>query len=227
MRLISPFKDYYDFICYQYGQDPNLVYLRRPFKGDAQYPKIPDEDRGWLDIPRLRKQEPAPPKGRYIRLESEIIVVCHHVFPILSHVEHDRDRDPVLCAPQRIVKREILDEEKHQHILQPDWQGHAELPKAPPPAAMKRILRAVGAPVFTVLRNEWKNFVLDENVPILKDTPIPSVLSPQQIWQELVDVLENVLRDSPDKEPPKSVNNTERIIAAGFDLKTSFRHPIK
>ena len=40
-------------------------------------------------------------------------------------------------------------------------------------------------------------------------------------------MMNNVLRKSPDKEPPVTIGNDDRIEAAGFDLKTSFRHPIK
>jgi hypothetical protein len=44
---------------------------------------------------------------------------------------------------------------------------------------------------------------------------------------EIYNFIQNVLRKNPDTIPPVEVKNENKILSAGFDLKTSFRNPIK
>jgi len=44
------------------------------------------------------------------------------------------------------------------------------------------------------------------------------------MWQSIYSALTNVLRTDPDKQPPATLNNQEKIWASGFDEKVSFRH---
>jgi hypothetical protein len=60
--------------------------------------------------------------------------------------------------------------------------------------------------------------------PILKNTPIPSMIPAR----ELYNALDNYLRSMNNDKNIEIVNSDlDKIINRGFDKKTSFRHPIK
>lgn len=117
-------------------------------------------------------------------------------------------------------------------------QNELDLPVVyPKEEEVLECVRSVGAPVFMV--EGFDDFEpgrantsfpatihVYENVPVLVDCGIPSLLPPEQAWQLVYEALTSILRKDPDKEPPRTVSNEERIIAAGFD-KRSFRHPTK
>jgi hypothetical protein len=65
--------------------------------------------------------------------------------------------------------------------------------------------------------NIWKNFPL-------RNTDFPKVMHAQDVWQQLQFFLTNTLRIN--DRPMLEVEEKYKIIGAGFDLKTSFRHPV-
>jgi hypothetical protein len=54
----------------------------------------------------------------------------------------------------------------------------------------------------------------------------PSLISPQQMYQDLAMFMGNRMKDTPDVQPPVELNNRQKIVKAGFDLIQSFRHRI-
>jgi len=92
--------------------------------------------------------------------------------------------------------------------------------------------RVVGAPVFMIDGIHWgydsqhrKQPIIkvSPEIPITRDYGVPAVCSAEQMWQSVEHVITSVLKKSPDLEPPLKISNDEKIIAAGFDIKTSFR----
>ena len=53
---------------------------------------------------------------------------------------------------------------------------------------------------------------------------VAGIMSAEQCYQEISHFLGNVLRENPDTKPPVQVDDKHKIIGAGFDTKTSFRH---
>ncbi|MBO7445322.1 MAG: hypothetical protein J6T86_02805, partial [Bacteroidales bacterium] len=69
-------------------------------------------------------------------------------------------------------------------------------------------------------REYWQvNHVLIEN-PILKETWLTKVLSPESVWTNVY----NYLVATKDEPVQDRRTNTEKILSAGFDTKTSFRN---
>jgi len=60
--------------------------------------------------------------------------------------------------------------------------------------------------------------------PILRDTSIPSFISPLSMWVKLTDYISSKRNDR-----VVEIKNTdvEKAVNHGFDKKTSFRHPVK
>ena len=69
-------------------------------------------------------------------------------------------------------------------------------------------------------REYWQvDHALIEN-PILKETWLTKVLSPESVWTNVY----NYLVATKDEPVQDSRTNTEKILSAGFDTKTSFRN---
>lgn len=129
-----------------------------------------------------------------------------------------------------------------EHLFGKDrgWpEKHSVLPTtATSPEQLDPVLRAVGAPVFAladVIAKEFPNAAricdvelrVHKRIPVLKDLGLPAYAPPTAVWQEIARVLTSVLRKDPDKQPPCVIANDDRVEAAGFDLVSSFRHPVK
>jgi len=65
---------------------------------------------------------------------------------------------------------------------------------------------------------------VEDRIPILQNVGFASVMPAEQCYQEIAHYITNVLRDNPDIRQPVEVDDKYKIVAAGFDTKTSFRH---
>lgn len=200
MKIQSRFKDYYDHISHRFGADPNVVYVRRPFSGIDVSIQLVDSHffRSTLKDETYRSME--------------FVVAGPHVFPVIrSYLKNTVS---------------ILNKD-HDPFLKKNWRGDdVELPSLPGVKKLQALVKEVGQPVFYVRRNPRGNLSLLHDIPILKDIGLPGIISPEQMWQDIYSTITNVIRPNPDKAPPVEVDNLHKIYAAGFDPKSSFRHPV-
>lgn len=63
------------------------------------------------------------------------------------------------------------------------------------------------------------------HMPRLLETGVQRSIPPEQAWQSLSAFLARQLDQK--SNSPNTQTNADKIVAAGFDLKTSFRHPVK
>ena len=228
MRIISRYQDYYDFVGKRYGEDPDAVYVRR----DTGSPVV--QSRVGLHLLFCNygpvDRETRKPLPTY---ECTYLVAGTRVFPYLTYdPAQDCNRGPKrvvsleefkLCFYDRL---ESYAKSDYEYVLRPNC--------GVPPKTLIELIQAVGAPVFEVPRVTY-NFSGHEDdrrvftvhvasqVPVLRDYGIPALVSPEQMWQNIYSCLQNVLRKNPDKAPPVELGNNDKIVKAGFDLKTSFR----
>ena len=215
MKIISKYRDYYDFVSKRYGEDPACIYLRRDFvmrdrEIDVEYPRADlfQDTRArdsWGILPHLPSLVFVVAAKWCVPFFERGNAVTRVVFP-----EHD-----ALFATKRVGRRDV-----------------PQRPGIPEGAVLEKIVRAVGVPVFKVLGwhfaySDGKSYLrIDKRVPVLDHYGLSAIVPPEQMWQEVYSTLQNVLRVSPDRAPPVEVGNEYKIHAAGFDLKTSFRHPV-
>ena len=218
MKIISPFKDYYDWVAGKYGGgDPRLVYKRTKIEGKNT------KDRAWHDIV----------SGRW--------------YP-LSTINADRYRQGksmygfnvlIFCGRQYLVVKidgatNIFSEEKHPDL----WEILNRTPKGIASLLVEHtsidfylgkqtqfaenLCKQYDQPVLLIVDN--LGATVSNRIPVLQDVGFASVMSAEQCYQEISHFLGNVLRESPDTKPPVEINDKYKIIGAGFDTKTSFRH---
>lgn len=218
MKIISPFKDYYDWIAGKYGGgDPRLIYKRTKIQGkDAK-------DRVIYDIVSGRSYELSSLNANRYRLGKST-----YSFNIL-----------IFCGRQYLVVKidgatNILSEEKHPDL----WQMLNKTSKGITSLLLKstsidfylgkqtqfaeNLCKQYDQPVLLIING--LGAVVDDRIPVLQDVGFASIMSAEQCYQEISHFLGNVLRESPDTKPPVEIDDKYKIIGAGFDTKTSFRH---
>jgi hypothetical protein len=215
MKIQSRFKDYYDYIGHKYGSDPYVVYIREPIKKTE------------IDCKGLFYDDVFNERSEYF---IRFIIAGSNVVPFVCYWEKQEQEkwiDPNSFTPS-VLKYERFGEQHHS-LLRKSWRlkgQELEMPKYPTGEKLNDLIRLVGAPVFEVKEVHHEYVIVSERIPILNDLGFPSFISAEAMWQDIYATLTNVLRKNPDKEPPVKVEEKYRIHAAGFDLKTSFRHPI-
>jgi|SRR5579859_3614037 len=234
MRIISKFKDYYDFIGNRFGQDPGIVYMRTKLTPkQAQTPFVVVE-RG-KPTPTLF-EESERENGGWI-YSTAYVVAGDKVVPLVRISERipgcDIDGysswaysyEPMTEAMWNWIRGK----ERHLYRMNFSWGDRSKTweeftSKFEDPsykAAIISLVKRVGAPVFLVTHRQ-----IEENVPIMSEMGVASVVPPEVMWSQIYTTLVSVLRNDPDKAVPVTLDNDARIEKAGFDLKSSFRHPV-
>ncbi len=198
MKIISKYKDYYDYLQGVYGVDEKLILDRRDFAN----PTIISD----INIIRLYiagniiegyqyydKFYYGKDIEQFARPESELNnrqLKENCYFVKRSKFHHD---DYVIR--KSIVKdiKNVNEITKCPILMEHYWGANAEVPN-------------IG------------NFI---KYPKLELLNVKSVLKPHDIWIMLSSWLSSQIKDA---VPNPEQTNKEKILAAGFDLKTSFRN---
>lgn len=252
MKIISPFRDYYDRIAHQYGGgDPKTVYVRPvylprtevetppgcPFVDDfhraatirkhwsdptvEEYHILCVAGRGWL----MEYNPKAIPVGRDEYNRPQYESTCRIVEP---------PEEAWGWRRTRVGKRERMVRDGSRQVFS---AGTAPFVQGLPHPWIVEVSRRASLyrgnfkpmPVFVIRRineahSQCVQFV--ERTPVLSSLGLPAFLSAEQCYQEIAYFVGNVLRESPDMKPPVEIGNRDKIVAAGFDLKQSFRHRV-
>lgn len=246
MIIVSKFKDYYDHIGYVYGQDPGIQYRRMGAEPEeftsSGYNGKPYTWKGHTFSIQVRTE----PELNRLRIPSEFrwnrkkmpydearwytdwICVAGVVYPVVGRRDSTRAWDLRLSEKEKEEARAIkptLVTPNH-----PLWEAMGEENQrnlAPyTSAAMTDIQIKAQMPVLR-LDNPWTKrdwFTIECEVPVLAEYGFPGVVDAGHIWQEISHFVVNVMRGHPDALPASSQTNNDKIQAAGFDLKQSFRH---
>lgn len=209
MKIKSKFKDYYDYVAHIYGGgDPNIVYVRNNFERTEW---------GYFQVP----------------FEKDIWSLPHHII----HIEYDlkwcivAGKCYLLVSPLYQDEWSLYTQEhpisKHFTNSRVNYLGKFD-------QNLVELSRIVNAPVFAIrgTHRDWKNkktyVEIDCNVPILSNLGFASIITPEQMYQDISYFLGNIMHVSPDMmpEPNPAMTDKERILSHGFDVKQSFRHRV-
>ena len=231
MRIISPFKDYYDHVAYIYGGGDN----RHVYQRSIITPK--KEDFCFFDD--------------IVEETSDKIVLTSSRNNNLGHLPHFYDGGKylyMLCCiagQQHYLRRHVLEEPefklinikdlkkddsylltRFEHYLLTQFeQQFKQINKD-----LLSISRDLDAPVFMIssIRSDGRkfHFYINKKIPTLSNYGFASVISPEQMYQNIEYFISNLINECPDLAPiPKPpMTNKEKILSHGFDLKKSFRH---
>jgi hypothetical protein len=218
MKIVSPFKDYYDYLVGVYGIDETIVYVRNTLAKGYVTTEKKVFDFHPFAIPPGYKTKYVVVNGR------KYLFVCpsnsYLVKPKWELYDFDKHHGHEFIS-QRYFRRKDLEEQQKDYI-----GGTSQ--------ALIDLSKEVGAPVFSVTGFSWVErskktnrkyeYLLDDEVPMLSEYGFPNIIPANQLYQELEHYLCNVLRDSPDTKPPVTISDKDMIESKGFDKKISFRH---
>jgi hypothetical protein len=225
MKIHSQFKDYYDHVAYAYGGgDPKVLYLRNRLGALKHY--YTDHLVEGLDI--VQKGLPYTNDDELYRKfnhRSKWLAINGKIYLILNKVA-------AMYEAPIPENWQVLTEEKHPEIWtylhKVHWWARGEVKQyiAREMPEVLELSRKVGAPVFTFDHKSWRNDIVhvDGNIPILGTMGVPALIPAEQLYQDIAYFIGNTIKLSPDMMPATVMTDKEKIAAAGFDLKQSFRH---
>jgi hypothetical protein len=238
MKIKSPFKDYYDYVAWQYGGgDPDLVYVRDRLKdlkqvsgGHGQYESFIDlKDPGLIDSLGFLKHSFLGKGGLAIESDFDFkwLSICGHAY-LLVQKKYENDW-------------KVLNQKEHSDVWDYlttnvrssfSWMRNDKAKSFPESHIGNRsillddISKTLKAPVFYFKLFSYSSgcITIDSRIPILEQLGIDKIIPPEQLYQDISYFMANVLRDSPDLIVNDNMTDKEKIVQHGFDLKQSFRH---
>jgi len=226
MKIVSPYKDYYDYLAHIYGQDNHVVYLRGEIVDATRKTHFSmychhtslcfPEFYNCVDVPNH-------PKWHF-----RFLVVCGRQYLCVRKRNENMDFTP--------YPWEIYDAHKHSDIqlgFKPrySWQGLSNKSNAyykgeynPKLIELSKLLQQ---PVFFIDGNtgsgDSRVVLVNSFVPKLGELGFASIMTAEKLYQDIEYFIGNTLKDNPDIAPPVNVSDKDLIVAKGFDIKKSFR----
>lgn len=192
MKIISKYRDYYDFLSGVYGTDTKIILDRRVFD---KYEIFPSDD-------------------KIIDLH-----ICDYIFEGFIRDNKIYWGENLLeIAEEPISKPWDFNKEESAWIKYRDTRfshyGGNGVARKFFPYKDKKLTNTVNK--CSILIRQYSDSFY--RFPKLSELNIKTVLSPKDIYLMLSEWL------APNDNTTDTRSNTEKIVSAGFDLKTSFRH---
>lgn len=229
MKIKSPFKDYYDHVAHMYGGgDPKFVYVRIPIDESKRTVKLnhvlASPFNGTYDDRYILA------KNTYVNRRKHIIIAGNH-YLLLSRTPPGEVIQPYKLFTEKNfpkVFEKIRETAKRYSWEYLRWSGYKDFEQGKRFPFLDEIARSVNAPVFmvesVVRERDSSTVTIESNIPILADYEIPSLITPEQMYQDISYYVANTMHVSPDLVVNDNMSNKEKIVQHGFDLKQSFRH---
>ena len=209
MKILSDFKDFYDYLQDYYGIDNQLVFHRKRqslllnSKQELIEDKISSFEivqyayKTFIDKKNFEHQYDYSGTLKEVTKKKRVLFFCGKIYEISSFIDGKNEK---------IVIEESFNLSKYDKILK-------QLEE-------KQIVSAV---IYAKKINfeTRDSFDLIQINPILSNLGFNLFLSEQDTYQNI----EMYLRKLKNTEKTISIDNKNKIIQAGFDLKTSFRKP--
>lgn len=230
MRIISKYKDYYDYLQGIYGIDEKLILDRT---GNFATP-----ERFRTNVLRYKHNRDLYEIVRFWicgRLIEGLFNIGTGIFLYGEDLKELASNDKVQGTGKfrYYINQHKSDTDFFWYINLPQKRGWTKVAKYPIPFEIanqlnRRLFDDIKKPICPndaeqcpILYDAGFNVPNYVKFPILSDFEFHKVYSAHDLWILLAEWLGR------EKEIPNNQTNEEKIISNGFDLKSSFRHPIK
>jgi hypothetical protein len=211
MRIKSKFKDYYDFIAHQYGGgDPKVVYSR-----DRIAPLSESGTDIGVNLGRGRVRPLPYPYSSFTKYTFRWVAIAGKYYLIYSN--QDSENFKVVTQGSEVYN--LLKKERPYLTRRSENKEFI----ASPSSELIKLSRELKQPVFT-LDLHLNGYRAMSTIPNLGELGFASLISPEQMYQDIAYFIGNTINESPDLAPPNHMTDKEKIAQHGFDLKQSFRH---
>lgn len=253
MHIVSKFADYYDKVGPMYGIDRSIIYVRHQQELDTEDTIGQKEFRAFVKLydsilgKTLNLSYPVEDKPKEkTKTKFNLVGFCGKVYVILVN-ETNKDipgkyysyHDPaptieILAGASLIKRLTELSEEREKdkkgasksYTHFNPFETTLEAIKEIEQTDFTKLFFHIKAPVFMYTQHTknpgWNtpssSIIIN---PILKDTGFIKVKNPNEAFQEIQQYISGVLGTGHNE--PVVTDDRYKILAAGFDLKTSFR----
>jgi len=215
MKIISKFKDYYDYLIGIYGSDEKLVYDRRfehLITADSLNLSGTDEKPASIRISICNtKYDFYYYKGNWYHTPGELARMNVLIYgePDLS-AKYSRYRSSYGDAAESFYDEKVRYTDVNTKSREPIL------------ISCTPDLYRSGSPMLDLSGDQvvYESNKVKYGVPILKEFPLPKYLGPGEIYNS-ISLFLGWLNDNP--EIPNTQDDKEKILSHGFDLKNSFR----
>lgn len=224
MKIISKFKDYYDYVAHTYGGgDPKIIYNRSRLGelhqvGSVSYTRTLEVEFSLASLKIPFRHIHSPLNSYYGEYGFRWLSVCGKPYPLINVDDK--------VTGSLYQKHELFNFQKHKHLLDPrDWGNKIiRLQIGVERRSLVELSKKIGHPVFEILHHGNKATYINGDCPILGNLGFASVYPAEQLYQDLSYFIVNKMKDSPDLAPRIEISDKEKITQHGFDVKQSFRH---
>jgi len=236
MIIKSSFKDYYDFVAKQFGGgDPRVVYARGRLAPIKNIDGAMVEGTLEVEIDNCPLEDLS--RRRYFTRWSEeydeknyaYLVICGKCYLIWSDLSIDKNNlNSYSLVPVDLIEETL--KKKSRYYWRPYDFGIVFGKESP---FLIELSRKIKEPVFVIQEVNYFGYgrtqrsakiIIAGQCPILNEIGIPAIIQPYQMYQDIAYFVGNTLKPVPDNAPPVEVTNRMKILKAGFDLVTAFRH---
>ena len=219
MIIKSRFKDYYDFVGMQFGGgDPRVCYARERLSADDYF----DVE---VDSFPLRNPNDYHPDGSYKdreKFEQVYLVVAGRLYLLSRPRTCEISHHNINSYHLKYWPAKAKEPTKKTKFW---WRGdQSQMAFGVERPFLVDLCRAVRSPVLAVEAIAHGQVRIAGQCPILQEVGMASAIPAFQMYQEIAYFVGNTMKACPDTVPPVDVSNQEKILKAGFDLKSSFRH---
>lgn len=230
MKILSKFKDYYDYVEYLYSQeggDPANTYVRRDVEGRDEYSDI------WFSI-GVKGGIPAKPSPKgsiFWKRNPDVFPWAYKWCSVCGKLYLLVTEEPGVCLPKYKLITEahpsldlVYSRSPGVWFKEPDIKDLIGVPNS----ACVEVSKKLQIPVFILEDPHYKHLrepfhvTLNRTVPNLGELGFASLFTAEQMYQEIAMFLTS-LRDNPDSLPPVDISDKDRLTQKGFDAKISFR----
>lgn len=224
MKIITKEKDYYDYVSKVYGEDEKIIFNRLREIDFSNFETLdnthPDDD-----FKSIKIEESVPISSfpycdyrKYRSIYYEAVVFCGipYLFRFVETYNNEKYHERITPEYLKSTRSRWSDSNLHNEIEveHPFWIN---------------IHKKLNTPLFVFTGFEYVNYKkrsttsyinIKKHIPLLKDYNFQDFMEPEQCWQFISQFISLHLISN---DPPLELDNKERIVKAGFDLKTSFR----
>lgn len=220
MKIISQFKDYFDYLVYQYGVDEKLVLDRRGIgKFATEYNNSAVGSYTGMTISHNDvSNDPMPRSGRYYeeRLTNRIDEVETNVWLVVN------GRGYPLLRTEVYPNKYVLADDTNTTISKRFWMRVPKNVAGTELNVFKALSMACKRHVFIAWAfNRSEHWEIDGNVPNLGELKFAKILDAQAMYLQTVDFISENFVDKGEEIAVQS--SLQKIESHGFDKKTSFR----
>lgn len=226
MRILSKFKDYYDFAQPYYDGGENSVtfireqksyekdvntFLVKDFSGDQRISWR--HPQAYIDFPEVEEALGGSTHAeQYFIAIADQLVSFHKITP-----DFQADAEDFYFSTERGVKVFTINRYRSNKHTIPEILKTSDYKK------VVELQQEFGSPIILIHFGSNKKIKIEVN-PNLMEYKINHLLGDsKQIYQEI----EMWLTNHNNKVVESNITDKEKIVSHGFDKKTSFRHPIK